>query len=341
MSGSSEEKNLPPSRRKLKKAREKGQVVTSREAVASISMAVILIYLYARHAAIAADLRALFTVEAPETANFAGALAEKARISLRLGAGVVLPVMIAAIAVSVLAGMVVSGGPLFSTQALAPDFTKLSPASGFKKIFGRRALMGFLMHLIRLSVLLTAPALLLWGSLGGLIAAPPCGISCTGAAALALLQPIVTAILAMLVLAALLDYMVQRSEFMREQRMSISEFKREMKDQDGDPQLKGQMRANQRALVERPTGLAQATAIIHAAPDLAIGLRYVEGETPAPLVVIRARGSTAVSRLLRAASKARISQDAAAVAAISGVAVGDYVIEDAQIQAIAPFLRQG
>ncbi|SMO45219.1 EscU/YscU/HrcU family type III secretion system export apparatus switch protein [Paracoccus laeviglucosivorans] len=336
---SSEEKNLPPSQHKLRKAREKGNVVTSRESLASISTALVLFYLFVRRESITADFQTLFTLQIDPAIGFWGELSEKARISLRLGAFILLPVLIGVIAVTVLLGMAISGGPVFSVQPLIPDFNKLNPASGFKKIFGRRALMGFLMHVIRLAALIVAPAVLLWGQITALIGAPPCGLACTGGAIWGMLIPILAAILAVLVVVALLDYMVQRSEFMREQRMSITEFKRELKDQDGDPMLKGQLRADQRAMVDRPTGLAQATVIIHSAPDMAIGLRYVEGDTPAPLVVIRARGSDAVAKLLRAATKIRVSNDAAATAAIAGVPVGDYVVEDAQIQTIAPFLR--
>lgn len=339
MSGeSSEEKNLPPSQHKLRKAREKGQVVTSRESLASLSTGLVLAWLFIRRESIGADLQALFVLDLDPGLEFMARLAEKTRLSLRLAAGLVLPVLVGVVAVAVLAGMAVSGGPVFSAHPLIPDFNKLNPASGFKKIFGRRALMGFLMHLVRLSVLLVVPALILWGQFGALFAAPPCGMGCTASAIWAMLVPVLVAILAMLILTALFDYLVQRAGFMHEQRMSITEFKREMKDQDGNPLLKGQMRSDQRAMVERPTGLAQATAVIHAAPDLAIGLRYVEGDTPAPLVVIRARGAESVSRLLRAA-RVRVSHDASAVAMIAAIPVGDYVIEDEQLRAIAPYLR--
>lgn len=334
---SSEEKTLPPSQHKLRKAREKGQVVTSREALASVTTALVLVYLFMRRDAVSADLRALFAIPADPAMGFTTELAGKARDSLDLVLRILLPILIGVIAVVVLGGMAISGGPVFSAHPLIPDFTKLSPASGFKKILGRRALMGFLMHVVRLSALIVVPGLLLWQQLGTLIAAPPCGMSCAGGAIIAMLVPVLAGILALLILAALFDYLVQRVGFMREQRMSITEFKRETKDQDGDPLLKGQMRSDQRAMVERPTGLAQATVIIHAGSKMAIGLRYVENDTPAPLVVLRAQGRAAVSRLLRTA-KVPVSDSAPTVATIAKIPVGDYVVNDEQVQAIAPFL---
>jgi type III secretion protein U len=340
MSGeSSEEKTLPPSQHKLRKAREKGQVVTSRETLSSVTTAVVLVWLFLRRDSIAADLRVLLTAEPDPAAGFAVALAGQARLALRLGVGVIGPILLGVIVVAVLGGVTISGGPVFSTQPLTPDFDRLNPASAFKRLFGRKALIGFLMHVLRLCALLVAPALVIRASLGGLIEAPSCGLACAGGAMTAMLVPVLVAVLAILVLAGLLDYMVQRAGFMREQRMSITEFKRELKEQDGNPQLRGRLRQDQRMMVERPTGLAQATSVIHAGASAAVGLRYVEGETPAPLVVIRARGPEAVARLLRAARGIRISEDGAAVGAVAQVPVGEYVVEDAQIQAIAPFLR--
>ena len=57
MSGNSEEKTHPPSQQKLKKAREKGQVVTSKETLASLTTLAVLLYLFARRGAIWRDLR--------------------------------------------------------------------------------------------------------------------------------------------------------------------------------------------------------------------------------------------------------------------------------------------
>lgn len=338
MSGQSEEKNLPASQHKLKKAREKGQVVTSREALASVGTAFVLLYLFMRRDAIGADLVAIFVLDPDPAAIFAEQLAAKVRIILRLVTMIVLPVLIGTIVIAVLGGMVVSGGPVFSTHPLIPGFTKLNPASGVKKIVGRRALLSFLMHVLRIAALLTVPGLILWRHIFALTMAPPCGMACMGQAIWGMVLAVLVGILTILVIATLFDYLVQRAAFLHEQRMSITEFKREIKDQEGDPMLKSQQRADQRAMVERPTGLGQATAIIHAAPDLAIGLRYVEDDTPAPLVVVRARGAESVSRLLSVA-RVRVSYDPAATAMIAAIPVGEYVVEDEQIQAIAPYLR--
>ena len=338
MSESSEEKNLPPTPHKLKKAREKGQVVTSKDTLASVATIVGLGYLYMRRASITENLKQLFSYDPDPALSFAEQLADKAKVSLDLGLMIVVPLLVGVIVIGILGGMTISGGPVFSTHPLIPDFKKLNPAEGFKKIFGKRALLGFLMHVVRLSAVTVVLGILAWGYFGAMISTPPCGMDCASYVMDRMMGPLLMATIAILTLAALFDYLVQRSSFMREQRMSITELKREFKDQDGDPLLKGQMRSDQRAMVDRPTGLSQATTVIHNAPHQAVGIRYVEGDTPAPLVVIRARGSQAVRRLLRQA-KVDTHFDAETVAKVESIAVGDYITRDDQITAIAPYLR--
>lgn len=340
MSGdSSEEKTLPPSRHKLKKAREKGQVVTSREALASVSTLAVLLYLFARRDAIWHDMTRLFTAQPPPGLAFWPHLAAQARLALDLAIGLVAPVLGLVVALVLLGGLVVSGGPVFSTHPLLPDFNKLNPAKGIKKLFGRAAWVKFLMHLIRVCAIGALLAVMLRGQIGALIPTPPCGLDCAARVITDTLGPLLAGLTAVLVLSALLDYLVSRSEFMREQRMSITEFKREFKEQDGDPLLKGQIRQTQRDMVERPTGIGQATALIRDGSRAAVAIRWVDGDTPAPLLVMRLRGGAAIGRAMRARPDLAAAQDATALALLDGVAVGDYITGDDQITAIAPYLR--
>ena len=158
---------------------------------------------------------------------------------------------------------------------------------------------------------------------------PPYGLACMGGAVDSILGPLLVGLTAILVVAGLMDYLVQRAEFIRQQRMSITEMKREYKDQDGNPQIKGALRQSQRDLVQNPTGLSQATLILRDGARQMVALRYVRDDMPAPLVVARARGGAA-GRAVRQALRTRpglvVVEDAAAVAALSGVALA-YVWE--------------
>lgn len=338
MSGESEEKTLPPTPHKLKKAREKGQVVTSKETLSSVSTLVVVLYLYARRNAIWADLRTLFTLEPAPGLTLMQDLHARAQMAMDLSTGLLAPLFALVIALGVLGGVAISGGPVFSFTSITPNFDKLNPASGFKKMFGRAAWMRLLMHLVRISAIGALMFVMLSGQIGALLPAPPCGIPCMTRITDSVLGPLLAGLTAVLILSGLLDYLVQRAEFIREQRMSITEMKREFKEQDGNPQLKGALRQTQREISQNPTGIAQATLLLRDGTRELVAVRYVRDDTPAPMVVARARGGPAIGRALRARADLAPVDDSAAVQALAGVAVGNWIATDEQVQAVVPHL---
>lgn len=341
MSGDeSEEKTLQPSRRKLKKQREKGSVVTSKEAVMSMVGIAALLYLYAMRFSIAEKLAALWELEpAFEGQSFWLQLESKTAIVWQLGLEVVLPLTGIVIAVGVLTGMLVSGGPVFSMEPISPKFDKINPAKGFTKLFARRALMTFLMNVIRLTLLSVVFGLILLGAWEALLLAPVCGLMCAIETWDGVLLPMVVGAVAVMAMMAVFDYMVQRAEFMREQMMTQSEFKREMKDQMGDPHMRGFLKQQRRSMLTTQTGPSKATLMVSAGNKASVGIRYIEGETPAPLIVARVKTPQAV-RSMAQKSRAYQHVDAALYEALSGIAVGGYITTDELIGRIAPLLQR-
>lgn len=344
MSGgeSSEEKTLPPSQQKLKKAREKGNVVTSKETLSSFMAITALAYLYLNRQNMAEDFAGLFILEPVDAMgekSFMLQLQDKAAIVWQLALQLFVPLMALIISVGLLFGMMIAGGPLFAPEVLKPKFEKINPAKGIKKVFGRRAMMTFLMHVVRMALLFGVFIIILIGGWSALIRAPLCGFPCALEAFESAARPLVFAAIVIMLIMALADYLVQRSEFMREQKMSVSEFKREIKDREGDPHLKGKLQQDQRDMVESPTGAGMATVVIEDPSGKAYGVRYVEEETPAPLIVARARDTAGVARILKA-SDAPSFTDANLIELLKGKGVGDYVTDDETIEILAPHLQR-
>lgn len=337
----SEEKSLPASRRKLQKIREKGQVVTAKEAVTSIVTIAALIYLYAMRASIAEKLMALWELgPLLDERGFAVALAAHMDILSQLALQLVAPLFGLVIAVSVLVGMLISGGPVFAAESIMPNFDKLNPGAGIKRIFGRRALMAFGMHVIRFALLAGIFTLVVIGGWQAAMLAPMCGFPCAVDVLRGMALPLVVAAAATMSAMAVFDYLVSRSEFMREQRMTKTEMKQEMKDMMGDPHLQGQLKRDRKqALTGEQVGAGRANLVLTNGSKLAVAVRYVQGETPAPVVVARSRGPEAGRRLMRAAKGPAID-DPDLVAALGKHQVGRYVVEDALIKDLAPHLHR-
>ncbi|MEM9341900.1 MAG: EscU/YscU/HrcU family type III secretion system export apparatus switch protein [Pseudomonadota bacterium] len=342
MSGNdtSEEKTLPASKRKLKKQREKGSVVTSKEAVMSVVGIASLLYLHGQRFSISEKLQALWVLEPDyEGQTFAQQLESKAAIIWQLSLELVAPLMALVIGISILTGMLVTGGPVFSTESITPKFEKINPASGFKRVFGRRALMSFMMNVIRLTALTLVFGLILLGAWEALILAPVCGLGCAMETLDNVLLPLIIGAVAVMAVMAMFDYIVQRSEFLHEQKMTITEYKREMKDQLGDPHQRSHLKKERRSMLTTPTGPDQATIVISDLSKVGIGIRYRQGETPAPLVVARVRDGMGIRKMVRA-SGALQHDDSDLAEMLSKIAVGDYITDDDIIARIAPLLQR-
>ncbi len=337
----SEEKTLQASRYKLKKQREKGNVVTSKDTVASVTVTVCLIYLYFRREWISEKLLGLFLSDGPDASRgFAVQLEGKIEILWDLALQVLVPIACLSIFTSILTGIIISGGPNFATEPIVPKFQKISPASGFKRIFGRRAMMTFLMHMVRLIALSSAFVLIIMSGWAAWSRAPFCGFHCGLQTFEAAFLPLIVAASIIMITSAIVDYLVQRSEFLREQRMSITEFRRELKDRDGDAQIKGQRMSIGRQLITAPkVGGRQAIVLVSDGGDELFGIRYVEGETPAPLVVAKATTPTSTKRL-RQVSSAPIVVDRQVAHSIAQKQLGSYVTDDETVVSLSNMLAQ-
>lgn len=337
----SEEKTLQASRYKLKKQREKGNVVTSKDSVASITLTVCLIYLYFRRDWIAEKLIGLFLSDGPDASRgFAVQLEGKIEILWDLGFQVFVPIVCLSIVTSVLTGLIVAGGPNFATEPVIPKFQKISPASGLKRIFGRRALITFLMHLVRITVLLCAFVLVILFGWAAWSRAPFCGFYCGVETLDGAFLPLIVAGSIIMTASAIIDYLVQRSEFLREQRMSITEFRRELKDRDGDAKIKSQRMSIGRQMITAPkVGGREAVVLVSDGGDELYGVRYIEGETPAPLVVAKATTPTSAKRL-RQLSAAPIVIDRQVAHAVAQKQLGAYVTEEETVVSLANLLSK-
>jgi len=101
---------------------------------------------------------------------------------------------------------------------------------------------------------------------------------------------------------ALLDYLYQRHEHNQNLKMTKQEVKEEFRQMEGDPLLKSRLRERQRkiAMQRMMQEVPKATVVITNPTELAVALRYREGEDQAPVVV--AKGAALIARRIREAA---------------------------------------
>ncbi|MHB8283696.1 MAG: flagellar biosynthesis protein FlhB [Caulobacteraceae bacterium] len=285
-----ESKTQEPTAKRLQTAREEGNVVNSPEVSALFAlggaMAVILTMGGNMARGIAQAL--LPFLSHPDAIDLSSHGALDVMHMAMMAAAPVAMVMFAA-AFGGAAGNMIQHGILFIPNKLAPDFTKLNPFSGMGRVFGMDSLVNFLKTFIRFFI----TGITLWlvmrpkaNLIQAMAALDPAAILPLTAD---LLRTAVIATLMLMTLSAGVDWFVRRQQFMAKMRMTREEVKREHKESEGDPHLKGKqkqiryMRAKRRITEAVP----KATVIITNPTHYAVALRYVQGETAAPLCVAK------------------------------------------------------
>jgi flagellar biosynthetic protein FlhB len=285
--------------RRLQQARERGQVALSRETTgfAALLMASLACVL----ALPPLGLDMLKAMRALLARSQEIALAEAAWRLGGLAFQLVLPVAGAA-ALGALAATLVQTRGLVASAPLAPRLGKISPMAGLKRIFGVEGLVELVRSLAKLALVGGA----LWFAVDdptrwqALFHAP------SGAMLAAAMDAALRLMLATLVAfagIAALDLLWVHLRFLRTLRMSRQELREEMKESEGDPQLRAKRRQirESRARIRMMAAVPKAAVVITNPTHYAVALSY-EGGDAAPKVV--AKGVDEVAARIRAAAEA-------------------------------------
>ena len=297
----SEEKSLPPSEKKLKQAREKGQIAKSADAVSAASVTILTLYLVLAWPSIQEQFARMFDVAGRAALRGGPSSWEAAmRETVDAGAAIIVPLYLLGMVATVIGAIISNKGVIFSFHPLKPDLKRIHPAEGFKKIFSVRNFVEFMKALVKSLLLIGALGVSAWYGLGAVLRIPYCGAGCSGEALAAVAGPLIILALLLFLFAALVDANIQKWLFTRDMRMTHSEQKREMKEVFGDPHIRNARKDQQRSAARGESGKAskflksrQPTIIICSGNDVAIALRYIPGETAAPVVVGKGTGQRA------------------------------------------------
>jgi flagellar biosynthetic protein FlhB len=202
------------------------------------------------------------------------------------------PVLAAVLGATMLAGVggnVIQTGFLFTTAKLAPNLSKLSPAEGFKRLWGIDGLMNFVRALLKV---LLVSAVAWWvlaphaRELPGLILVGPMGVLNYS---VNVGKSLMLAVIALLSLGAVLDFLWQKQRFLTRLKMTKEELKEDFKQSEGDPHVKARQRQirMERAKRRMIQNVPKATVVVVNPTHYAVALRYEQGQTPAPECVAK------------------------------------------------------
>jgi flagellar biosynthetic protein FlhB len=181
--------------------------------------------------------------------------------------------------ISALAGGLVQHRPLFTTEPLAPKFSRLSPLAGFKRVFGKEAFVQFLKGLLKLGVVGVAMVYVLWPERARVESFVTMDVGALLPATTAEIMKLMGGVLAIYTFLAGGDFAYQKFTWYQRQRMSKQEIKEEFKETEGNPEIKAKLR-QLRMKMSRRRMMAQvpnASVVIMNPTHFAVALQYERG----------------------------------------------------------------
>ncbi len=298
MAGGKDNRSEKPTARRIRKAREKGQVARSKEVSSAVvllgGLLMLMVFGPNLFGALEFSMKQMLNFRVPpeitieylrEIVNQSGT-----RVVILVG-----PILLAIMASSVIAN-VAQGGLVFTTQSLGFHIEKLNPQKGLSKLFSKNGLVELLKSVLLLIiisiisyrvitehlslyprlVLMDVRKLLYWTS--------------------SISYDVFIRVAVVLLIIAIGDYFFQRYRFMEQLKMTKQEVKEEMKDVEGDPVTKGRIRRIQREMARKRmmANVPTADVIITNPTHYSVALSYKMDSMDAPRVVAKGVGFLAL-----------------------------------------------
>ena len=297
-----QERSEAPTDKRLREAREKGQVARSRELNTFIMLIVGGAFLLFLGGGLAARISQLmidgWTLE--RGLIFDEGLLIPHLQALLGRALLILAPLFGLLMVIALMGPILVGGMNFSSQALMPKFSKLNPITGLKRVFSVQGLMELVKGLGKfglVGIVATLAIMSIWGNLLMLGELPVEQAIVQTAHMAAWLFLIASA--ALIVVAAI-DAPFQIWNHQKQLRMTLQEIKDEFKETEGKPEVKGRIRQLQHEMSQRRmmSEVPKADVVITNPTHYAVAIAYVPATMVAPRLL--AKGTDAVAQAIRA-----------------------------------------
>lgn len=291
------EKTEEPTAKKLEDARKDGQTAKSKDLVTAISLLGLFVLCKVYIGTLGNNLLGVFSeyygmFEKVPSEGSHGMThlmsSEVLNLAIKDILLFILPVLIVALLIAVL-GNVLQQKWKITAKPLKPKLSKISPLSGFKRIFSSRQLMELLKNIAMLTII----GIVVYQTIMGKIALLYEMYDRTLMDVVALTGDLVIdlgiRISAIFLIVGFVDLIFQKRKFKSDMMMTKQEIKEEFKNTEGDPQIKGQIRrkmqeASRRRMMQ---ALPEADVVITNPTHFAVALKYEPNEGKAPVVIAK------------------------------------------------------
>ena len=290
------EKTEQPTQKRLKDARKKGQVAYSKDFTQTCLIMAMFGYLLTDGGRLMDKIGELIILPGDflnqPFINALKSLLLQYLLDLVL---ILLPFILIVLIIGIFADTL-QVGIFFAFEAIKPSGKKLNVVQNAKNIFSKKNFIEFLKSSIKVVLLSILVYFIIKDHLNILLKVPLGGIPMVGAATASMVKVMIINISIAYVVIALFDFVWQRLKFRKDNMMTKDEVKREYKEQEGDPHIKGKRKQLHKEMAMGDAGAQtrKSTAVISNPTHYAVAIYYKESETPLPIVLTKGEGETAL-----------------------------------------------
>lgn len=292
------EKTEEATPKKKKDAKDKGQVVKSKELTSAIVLVSITITILVVSNFAVDKLKETLILYLQYYPNFVlnnqsfkGILINSFIRIMMVFLPIALPIMIIGVVANV-----AQTGKVLTTEPLKPKLEKLNPISGFKRMFSMKAVVDLIKNLIIVSIVGYVGYSFVKDNYYSIINYSSFKVDAIIIEVFSLIINIFSKVSMVLIAIGIIDYVYQRFQFNKDLKMTKQEVKEEFKQQEGDPQIKSKIRQKQRdmAMKRMMQAVPDATVVITNPTHIAIAVKYDEKSGKAPIVVAKGSDNIAI-----------------------------------------------
>ncbi|RCL75198.1 MAG: flagellar biosynthesis protein FlhB [PS1 clade bacterium] len=312
-SDDAQEKTEEPTQRRIDKAKEDGQILTSKEVFvfANISMGLLVMLLTISYGGVGlSNWSTLFRLDSVDKLDdlIAGKLMDSFWLLFQSSMLVGVPIVI----VNLFTQAAV-GGLNFAPKAMKFKGNRINPISGLKRMFSMKALVELGKSILKVVLLFGIATAIMFQFMLGVLNFPSLTLPKMLEVMRYVIPLLIGALLVVLAIIAAIDYFWQRHTHIKQLRMSRQDLKDEYKQTEGSPEVKAKIRRMQAETASRGAqqrealdDVANATAVITNPTHFAVALKYEVGDQAAPVILAMGRGIIA-QQIIERAETAQVS----------------------------------
>lgn len=312
-SDDAQEKTEEPTQRRIDKAKEDGQILTSKEVFvfANISMGLLVMLVTISYGGSGlSDWSTLFRLDSVDKLDDLIAIKLVDSLWLLFQSSMLIGVPI--VIVNLLTQAAV-GGLNFAPKAMKFKGNRINPISGLKRMFSMKALVELGKSILKVVLLFGIATAIMFQIMPGVLNFPSLTLPKMLEVMRYVIPLLIGALLVVLAIIAAIDYFWQRYTHIKQLRMSRQDLKDEFKQTEGSPEVKAKIRRMQAETATRGAqqrealdDVANATAVITNPTHFAVALRYEVGDQAAPVILAMGRGIIA-QQIIERAETAQVS----------------------------------